>query len=81
MVIEVLIVVGRADKGRYVFGLSGGSLLGGREGRNKGGILDGGCLGWARGIKNMSRLQKNDFLSVLSPRDVNRRDCRTRGSE
>jgi hypothetical protein len=34
-------VVGGADRGRYVFCLSGGSLLRGGEGRNKGGMLDG----------------------------------------
>lgn len=35
----------RGERGRYVFDLSGGSLLGGGEGRNNGGILDEGCWG------------------------------------
>jgi hypothetical protein len=43
---EVSMVGRGAERGRYVFVLSGGSLLRGREGRNKGGILDGRLLGY-----------------------------------
>jgi hypothetical protein len=34
--------------------LSGGSLLGGEEGCNNGGILDDRLLGWERGLENAS---------------------------
>lgn len=51
---EVSMVGRGADRSRYVFGLSGGSLLGVGEGRNNGGILDGRLLGWGRGIENAS---------------------------
>jgi len=43
---EVLMVGRGAERGRYVFVLSGGSLLGGGDGRNKGGILDVRLLGY-----------------------------------
>jgi hypothetical protein len=45
MPIEVSMVGRGGERGRYVFDLSGGSLLGGEEGRNNGGILDEGCWG------------------------------------
>jgi len=69
MPMEVSIVGRGAEECWILLGLSGGSLLGGGKGDNNGGILDKWLLGCVM-IERRRDLQKFDFLSPLSPRDM-----------